>query len=145
MLELHGELRVRTEERGGRLYLTEVHYIDGEINANDLRVIAAALRGIIAAANAGFRPDGGPNQLGEWSWPDDGQDKIPGRPGKNKAGNPAFYARVAQRYMELSQTTHHPNKVIAEETGVPLATVQRWTRKARQYGFLPPGRWGAAG
>jgi hypothetical protein len=154
---------VRTEERGGRRYVTETHYIAGDIVPDDHRKIAAHLRQIIASENnpPAVRPGwSGYSRVkkGREPWGEDPlEDEIQrafladqwrrslGRPQQDKAGDPPFYAALASRYQELVQTTHTPSRVIADEEGVPLATVQRWVRKARQMGFLPPARKGAAG
>ncbi len=56
-----------------------------------------------------------------------------------------FSRRVAEAYGEAVATTAHPAKRLAEEAGVPVTTVHRWIREARQRGFLPPARKGRAG
>ncbi|MFI1449066.1 hypothetical protein [Streptomyces virginiae] len=56
-------------------------------------------------------------------------------------GDPeSFYALVAQAYREVSAQTGKPAPVLAEEAGVPVATVRRWIAEARRRGSLPPGR-----
>lgn len=57
----------------------------------------------------------------------------------------AFSRRVAEAYGEAVAATSTPAKVLAEEAGVPVTTVHRWIREARQRGFLPPARKGRAG
>lgn len=56
-----------------------------------------------------------------------------------------FSRRLAAAYNALVVTTSKPAKVIAEEAGVPVGTVHRWIREARQRGHLPPAHKGRAG
>lgn len=56
-----------------------------------------------------------------------------------------FARRVAEAYNAATITTASPAKVLAEEAGVPVTTVHRWIREARQRGALPPARKGRAG
>ncbi|MFB7474584.1 hypothetical protein [Kitasatospora sp. NPDC056184] len=56
-----------------------------------------------------------------------------------------FYRDVAQAYMDVLRTTSAIAPVLAEEAGVPVATVRRWIQEARRRGFLPPARKGRAG
>lgn len=60
------------------------------------------------------------------------------RPGRD--GTDEFYALVARAYREASAETGRPAPVLAEEAGVPVATVRRWIAEARRRGHLPPGR-----
>lgn len=55
-----------------------------------------------------------------------------------------FYERVAIAYEELSRS-NRPAAEISEAVGVPLTTVHRWVKRARQLGYLPPGRKGRRG
>lgn len=57
----------------------------------------------------------------------------------------AFYRRVAEAYNDAVRETSAPAKVLAEEAGVPPATVHRWIAESRRRGFLPPARKGRAG
>jgi hypothetical protein len=56
-----------------------------------------------------------------------------------------FYRRVAEVYRAVSAETNRPAVVIAESSGVPVATVRRWINEARRREFLPPGQRGRAG
>lgn len=56
-----------------------------------------------------------------------------------------FSERVAAAYREYAMQTRAPAIKIAEEAGVPVATVRSWIREARRRGKLPPGRKGKAG
>jgi hypothetical protein len=56
-----------------------------------------------------------------------------------------FYRRVAETYSAIVQHTSRPAKVMAEEAGVPVASVHRWIFEARRRGLLPPARQGRAG
>jgi hypothetical protein len=56
-----------------------------------------------------------------------------------------FSRRVAEAYGEAVAKTSQPAKLLADEAGVPVTTVHRWVREARQRGFLPPARKGRAG
>lgn len=57
----------------------------------------------------------------------------------------AFSQRVAEAYNAAIMSTSTPAKMLAEEAGVPVTTVHRWIREARQRGALPPARKGRAG
>lgn len=56
-----------------------------------------------------------------------------------------FSRRVAEAYAEAASATRAPATVLAEEADVPVTTVHRWIREARQRGLLPPARKGRAG
>lgn len=56
-----------------------------------------------------------------------------------------FAQRVADAYREYVMQTRSPALKIAEEAGVPVATVRSWIREARRRGKLPEGRKGRAG
>lgn len=56
-----------------------------------------------------------------------------------------FYADVADMYSRLATTSRRPAADLAEANGVPVSTVHRWIRTARERGHLPHGRRGAAG
>lgn len=56
-----------------------------------------------------------------------------------------FYAQVAAAYREFVAQSGAPAKYMAEEAGVPVASVHRWIHEARRRGFLPPARKGRAG
>ncbi|MGV9805554.1 hypothetical protein [Micromonospora chersina] len=56
-----------------------------------------------------------------------------------------FSRRVAEAYAEAARATRAPATVLAEEADVPVTTVHRWVREARQRGHLPPARKGRAG
>ena len=56
-----------------------------------------------------------------------------------------FFKEFATVYNEAAAVTRAPAKLIAEQLGVPVTTVHRWTREARIAGALPPARKGAAG
>ncbi|MEU7807893.1 hypothetical protein AB0B18_15715 [Micromonospora chalcea] len=57
----------------------------------------------------------------------------------------AFSRRVAQAYAVAVESTSAPAKALADEAQVPVTTVHRWIREARQRGHLPPARRGRAG
>jgi hypothetical protein len=57
----------------------------------------------------------------------------------------AFYRRVADAYNEVVSDTNAPAPLLAEESGVPVATVRGWIAEARRRGFLPAARRGRAG
>jgi hypothetical protein len=56
-----------------------------------------------------------------------------------------FYEMVATVYERLSVRSNRPAAEIAEAVEVPLTTVHRWVKRARQLGYLPPGRKGRRG
>lgn len=57
----------------------------------------------------------------------------------------AFYRRVAEAYVDVLSRTTAIAPALAEEAGVPVATVHRWIGEARRRGFLNPARKGRAG
>lgn len=57
----------------------------------------------------------------------------------------AFYHQVAEAYRDTLRRTSRIAPVLAEEAGVPVATVRRWIQEARRRGYLPPARQGRAG
>jgi hypothetical protein len=57
----------------------------------------------------------------------------------------SFYERIAELYLDLSESGGRPAAAIAEANGVPATTVHRWFREARDRGFLHAGRAGKAG
>lgn len=72
--------------------------------------------------------------------------ELPPRLGRPDGSDPeAFYRRVAEAYSHYAEQTKAPAKAIADEAEVPVTTVHRWIREARQRGFLPQGRRGKAG
>ena len=56
-----------------------------------------------------------------------------------------FSQRFATAYSDAAIESRAPAKILAEEAGVPVGTVHRWVREARQRGYLPPARKGRAG
>jgi len=66
-----------------------------------------------------------------------------GGPGRNHGDE--FYRRVADRYAELARTVRAPAQALADANDVPVTTARRWTKEARNRGFLPPGTPGKAG
>jgi hypothetical protein len=56
-----------------------------------------------------------------------------------------FYQGIARVYGRLAAETAKPAVVIAEANDVPLTTVHRWVKEARQRGHLPPTTKGRRG
>jgi len=56
-----------------------------------------------------------------------------------------FLKDVAAQYRWVSAAGELPGPAMAEQTGAPVRTVQRWVYEARKRGLLPPGRPGRAG
>lgn len=56
-----------------------------------------------------------------------------------------FSRQVALAYNSAVLEGRAPAKILADEAGVPVTTVHRWIREARQRGHLPPARKGRAG
>lgn len=56
-----------------------------------------------------------------------------------------FLYEVARAYTAAVARGERPNKAIAEQTGYPVKTAQRWVYTARLRGIMPRGRKGAAG
>lgn len=60
--------------------------------------------------------------------------------------NPDFYELVSLQHGRLTQQgDRNPSATMAHINGVALSTAQGWITKARERGFLPPGRRGRAG
>jgi hypothetical protein len=57
----------------------------------------------------------------------------------------SFYRQVADAYTGLRAQGNRPAVELAEANGVPITTVHRWIRRARELGYLPPGQKGRAG
>jgi len=58
----------------------------------------------------------------------------------------AFLGDVARAYAAaVSRGESSPGRAIADQTGKPLATAQRWVLAARKRGHMPPGRTGVVG
>jgi hypothetical protein len=55
-----------------------------------------------------------------------------------------FYRRFAEAYRSAATESNKPAVVIAEENGVPVETVRRWTKEARRRGHLARGTKGRA-
>ena len=67
------------------------------------------------------------------------------RPGR-KGHPPEFYEEVAKRYLELRVAgARNPTARIASERVYSRNTVAGWVKRARELGYLPPGRRGRAG
>jgi hypothetical protein len=54
----------------------------------------------------------------------------------------SFYADAADRYLWLASQGRRPATALADANGVPVTTVHRWIKEARQRGILPPGQRG---
>ena len=64
-------------------------------------------------------------------------------PGENGIDD-AFLREVGAAYLATLGRGERPNKVLAEQSGRPLRTVQHWVYFARKRGFLPPTRKSSA-
>lgn len=162
---------VKLERRGDRYACTRL-IIDGELDSQTLRKIPMARIEATAtmAATTKFIDESlrqqQPDLLDEefermevvldvyFSHPRQKQE----RPSSGAAGHrrepltrpdgtdpEGFSRRVAEAYVEAASATRAPATVLAEEAGVPVTTVHRWVREARQRGHLPPARKGRAG
>jgi hypothetical protein len=58
---------------------------------------------------------------------------------------PAFLQRVAVAYGRAMAEKRAPAPAIAEVVGVPVPTVRGWIARAREAGYLAPGRRGRVG
>lgn len=56
----------------------------------------------------------------------------------------AFFRELASAYTSAVARGERPNKTLAEQTGYPKRTVERWVYLARKRGFLTPTRPGEA-
>lgn len=80
----------------------------------------------------------------DWEWDESEATRKPlQRPdGTDPDG---FSRQVAAAYGAAVLRTSAPAKALAEEAGVPVGTVHRWIREARQRGHLAPAKKGRAG
>jgi hypothetical protein len=53
-------------------------------------------------------------------------------------GTDRWYRDFAAKFLLASSRSRAPATLIAEQSGVPVATVHRWAREARRRGHLPP-------
>lgn len=130
-------------------------YVEGQVTGELLRAIPVAR--IEAAANLPTAnlpagpPPGGEVTLGQVrSWAtaiDPARLDRPREPLQRPDGSDpeGFYRRVADAYRMAATSSHRPAALLAEEAGVPVATVHRWVAEARRRQLLPPGRKGKAG
>jgi hypothetical protein len=56
-----------------------------------------------------------------------------------------FARRVATTYKSYAAVTGKPGKAMADDSGLPVGTVRRWIREARELGALEKGSQGRAG
>lgn len=57
----------------------------------------------------------------------------------------SFYRQVAEAYVIAVRRSNKPAADLADQAGVPVATVHRWIAEARRRGHLAPARKGRAG
>jgi broad specificity phosphatase PhoE len=57
----------------------------------------------------------------------------------------AFAKRVAHAYRHYTRQSGKPAVAMAEASGLPVGTIRRWIREARELGELEPGTRGRAG
>lgn len=134
-----------TYAEDGRSHLSGLHLADVPITSDLLRAIQvgrletlgakwgeAAAETLYNAIATGLPPS-----------PDGG---LAGPLRREKGEDPDVFAdRVAQYYRVFASISPKPAKMIADSSGVPLATVHGWIREARLRGKLPPGKRGKAG
>lgn len=72
-------------------------------------------------------------------------DEPPTLTRPNGVNPEGFYQIVAANYLSAVRTSQRPAAVLAEQAGVPVATVHRWIAETRRRGLLPPARKGRAG
>jgi hypothetical protein len=165
-------VHARLRYRGGRVFVTELYVHGDVITANTLRAIPMGRIEAMANAPEAHRESHG-NERGivfvgplaalAAKGPDrdvpmsELRERVPTRrsvsrrPKRKPLRRPdgtdpeGFSRLVAEAYNSLVTTTSAPAKALADEAGVPVTTVHRWIREARQRGFLPPARKGRAG
>lgn len=165
-----GGIHARVRNRGGRTVITELYVHGDDITSTTVRAIpigrieamantpGATVRSredgrtlagpLVALAAAGRGGDVPMSEL---------RERVPDAPAENHraereplarpdGSDPAeFSRRVARAYSDAVVKTSKPAKFLADEANVPVGTVHRWIREARQRGFLPPARRGKAG
>lgn len=164
-----GGVHARVRNRDGRTVITELYMHGDEITSTTVRAIpigrieamantpGATVRSregdhtvkgpLVALAAAGLSGDVPMSEL---------RERVPDTPEAHRSerepltrpdgSNPEeFSKRVARAYSEAVVMTSKPAKLLADEANVPVGTVHRWIREARQRGFLPPARKGKAG
>jgi hypothetical protein len=153
-------VRVQENEQG-RLVITELYLARGRVDSFTLR--ALPLGRIEALANArpmseeirarmneplrpGTEPIS-PNPRPRWeSW--EIKSPTPHLPHLRvpKGTKPdQFYKEAAELYAELASVSRRPAADLAEQSGIPVASVHRWIAEARRRGHLPPAGRGRRG
>lgn len=117
---------VRVDQREGRTVITGLCLEGDDLCTSTLREVSLSR----LAASLGAPP------------PQTDRPRLRRPDGSDPDG---FYRQVAGAYSSLVCDTSRPAKAMAEEAGVPVATVHRWIHEARRRGFLPVGRQGRSG
>lgn len=118
-----------------------VHWDDGRVEVRELRMRGQSLKAEeLREVPLGFL-------VRTIQHHKDAENVWPPEPIMNARGadRGEFTERVAEHYRYHAARTSAPAKAIAEAHGVPVTTVHRWIREARQLGKLPPGRQGRVG
>jgi hypothetical protein len=137
--------------RGQRWPVVELR-LGGHVNAELLREIPVHRIEVVVLMSKGLRPT-----LEEWlerEVPANLDEafaasyrEVPRLKLKRPAGrrlDDDFYREVAFAYRDAVERGLNPGKTLAEDSGVPRGTVNRWIAKARspELSYLPPGEPG---
>lgn len=76
------------------------------------------------------RADGRRLRVGRFTPPPEGVTKFPD----------SFYRRIADVYLFHIEHGHPPAKRMSEDWNVPITKINRWTKRARELGFIPAAR-----
>ncbi|HZC73346.1 MAG TPA: hypothetical protein VE442_21805 [Jatrophihabitans sp.] len=85
-----------------------------------------------------------PRKARSWRTAQDREFRL-SRAGPEHGLTDDFLRDVARAYHASLARGERPNASMAQQTGYPLRTVQRWVYTARQRGIMPRGRRGRAG
>jgi hypothetical protein len=113
--------------------------------------VAEQLRRLLPPANMVY--DGDFPGSGQWAYALPPRERVRVRPrlrvkdpgGRRKAD--AFYSHIAAVYLDQASVSDRPARDIAEANGLPVTTVHRWLKEARNRGLLrlPASRGGTSG
>jgi hypothetical protein len=141
-----GKLVKRTARTRGQRWPVDELRLRGRVTAELLREIPLHRIEVVVAVSDAIRPT-----LEEWL-----DRKAPAEldeafvesyrtvPRHSRLKRPAgrldeqFYRDVSWAYREAIEHGLNPGKTLAEDSGAPQGTVNRWIAKARDLGYLPP-------
>jgi hypothetical protein len=127
----------------GRWVVVEVHFMNFRVTARMLRelplgkieswVNQLVQQGLVDPIQAKLSDAVQFGVEGQAVW----VDALPDAPAKG-AKPDQFYRRIAEIYGKAALVSPRPAAEMAEAWEVPLTSVHRWVRVARERGYLPP-------